>query len=186
MVFAELHPAGHYLWPKNAPDLQWQGFCICRFLGAQIARYLCCGGCGDRRDHKELWRRRHGLCHFGRRRRPEPLRVAPSPTNSIAGGFHRRAAIRPTLADGHSEEVAFSTVRDAVPPRLRSEIQSWLPWQLRHWLAFESRRQIPIGPEPGRLPFPRIWRAASGSIYVAGNRRASSSPAASMKTSALN
>src|SRR5262249_22331757 len=37
--------------------------------------------------------------------------------------------------NGHSRKSFLDRVRDGVPARTRSEIQSRLPWQLRHWLA---------------------------------------------------
>ena len=48
-------------------------------------------------------------------------------------GFTGAPSVDPD--NGNSKKSLVDRLRSAVPPRLRSEIQSHLPWQLRHWLA---------------------------------------------------
>lgn len=136
MVFAELHPAGHYLWPKNASlfsrkDSASADFSAPKLRDIYVAVDAAIGeiikNCGDDVTIFIISGDGVGPNHCAWHLLPEILSRAgfngePPPTDS---------------ADGYPRKRLLHQLRDALPLRLRSEISSWLPWRLRNQLAFK-------------------------------------------------
>jgi predicted AlkP superfamily phosphohydrolase/phosphomutase len=134
VVFAELHPAGHYLWPRNAlapcgrmPAVADSSVSDLRdiYIAVDTAIGEILKECGDDIMVFVISGDGAGPNHCGWHLLPQVLSrsgftAALSHTNSGNGG-----SAKPFL----------SRLRDAVPPRLRSTISSRLPWQLRDRLV---------------------------------------------------
>jgi predicted AlkP superfamily phosphohydrolase/phosphomutase len=131
VVFAELHPAGHYLWPENAPVCRGNGsgdLSAPKLRDLYIAVDAAIGEiiseCGDDVTVFVVSGDGVGPNHCAWHLLPQVLTRL---------GFTGAPSADPD--DGDSKKSFIDRLRSAVPPRLRSEIQSHLPWQLRHWLA---------------------------------------------------
>jgi predicted AlkP superfamily phosphohydrolase/phosphomutase len=134
VVFAELHPAGHYLWPRNDPvsdghtsasadssvsDLRDIYVAVDTAIGEILKE------CGDDIMVFVISGDGVGPNHCGWHLLPQVLSLS---------GFTE------ALSHANSDNLGFrkpflSLLRDAVPPRLRSTISSRLPWQLRDRLV---------------------------------------------------
>jgi predicted AlkP superfamily phosphohydrolase/phosphomutase len=133
IVFAELHPAGHYLWPRNTPapcksmsakDSLADLLSIYSAVDAAIGEIL--NECGEAAVMVTSGDG-VGPNHCGWHLLPQVLSrsgftAVPSHTGNFTGGSRR-----PLL----------SRLRNAVPPPLRSAISARLPWQLRDRLVAE-------------------------------------------------
>jgi predicted AlkP superfamily phosphohydrolase/phosphomutase len=135
VVFAELHPAGHYFWPTNAParcrdmtapddssmsDLRDLYIAvdtaigkILRQCGEEVTVFITSGD-GVGANHCAWHLLPQTLMRLG---------FTPTPNNHSNSGNGR--SIKPLL----------SRLRDSVSPGLRSAISSRLPWQLRDRLV---------------------------------------------------
>lgn len=132
VVFAELHPAGHYLWPENAPVCRGNGSTgdlsapklrdLYTAVDAAIGEII--SECGDDVTVFVVSGDGVGPNHCAWHLLPQVLTRL---------GFTGTPSIDPD--NGNSKKSLVDRLRSAVPPRLRSELQSHLPWQLRHWLA---------------------------------------------------
>lgn len=134
--FAELHPAGHYLWPQKArvslggsasrddfaaPELRDVYAAVDAAIGEIIKQS------GDDVTVFVISGDGVGPNHCGWHLLPQVL---------LRSGL----TIEPSFANaanGHSKKPLLRRLRDAIPPRLRSEISARLPWQLRNRLAFQ-------------------------------------------------
>ena len=133
VVFAELHPAGHYLWPKNAPIYRGNGSASAAFSAVKLRDIYTAvdaaigdilKDCGDDVTVFVISGDGVGPNHCGWHLLPQVLTRL---------GFTGAPSADPD--NGNSKKSLVDRLRSVVPPRLRSEIQSHLPWQLRHWLA---------------------------------------------------
>jgi predicted AlkP superfamily phosphohydrolase/phosphomutase len=132
VVFAELHPAGHYLWPEHVPVCH--GNSSTADLSAPKLRDLYAAvdaaigeiikECGDDVTVFIVSGDGVGPNHCAWHLLPQVLSRL---------GFTGAPLADPD--NGNSQKSLVDRLRNAVPPRVRSEIQSRLPWQLRHWLA---------------------------------------------------
>jgi predicted AlkP superfamily phosphohydrolase/phosphomutase len=136
VVFAELHAAGHYHWPKNAAVPRGNGSASADFSAPKLREVYAAvdaaigdiiNECGDDVAVFVISGDGVGPNHCAWHLLPQVLSRSgfagmPYSTNS---------------ANGHPKKSFLDRIRGAVPPRLRSEIQSRLPWQLRHWLALQ-------------------------------------------------
>jgi predicted AlkP superfamily phosphohydrolase/phosphomutase len=136
VVFAELHPAGHYLWPQNAPVSRGNGSASGNFSAPKLRDIYAAVDaaigeiikeCGDDVMVFVISGDGVGPNHCAWHLLPQILsrsgfKGEPSPTDSVKG---------------RSRKPLLRRLRDAVPPRLRSEISSRLPWQLRNRLEFQ-------------------------------------------------
>jgi predicted AlkP superfamily phosphohydrolase/phosphomutase len=135
VVFAELHPAGHYLWPKGAQVVHANGspstddFAAPQLRDIYIAVDAAIGEiikeCGDDVTVFVISGDGVGPNHCAWHLLPQVLSRL---------GFNG-VPFSNDSANGSSNKSLVDRVRNAIPPRLRSEIQSRLPWQFRHWLA---------------------------------------------------
>ncbi len=135
VTFAELHPAGHYLWPENALISPTNGSASVNFAAPELRDIYAAvdaaigeivKDCGDDVTVFVISGDGVGPNHCAWHLLP--------PVLSRSGFTGTPFSTEP--GNGHSKRSLLDCVRSAVPPRLRSEIQSRLPWQLRHWLAF--------------------------------------------------
>jgi len=134
VVFAELHPAGHYLWPENEPIYRGNGSASADFSAVKLRDIYAAvdaaigdilKNCGDDVTVFVISGDGVGPNHCGWHLLPQIL---------SRSGFNGEPAA--TDSANGSRKPLLNRLRDAVPPRLRSEISSWLPWQLRNQLAF--------------------------------------------------
>jgi len=137
VVFAELHPAGHYLWPENAPVCRGNGSTYADFsapkLGELYAAVDAAIGeiikdCGDDVTVFVISGDGVGPNHCAWHLLPQIL---------SRSGFKGEPSATDDSVKGRSSKPLLRRLRDAVPPRLRSEISSRLPWQLRNRLEFQ-------------------------------------------------
>jgi len=136
VVFAELHPAGHYFWPEGAPISRGKGFVSAGFSAPKLRDIYTAvdtaigeilKDCGDDVTVIVVSGDGVGPNHCAWHLLPQVL---------SRSGFNGT----PSPADrakGRSGKSLLGRLRDAVPPRLRSEISSHLPWQLRDRLTFQ-------------------------------------------------
>jgi predicted AlkP superfamily phosphohydrolase/phosphomutase len=134
VAFAELHPAGHYLWPENVPALGRDGpgsadlsapelRDVYAAVDAAIGEII--EECGDGITVLVTSGDGVGPNHCAWHLLPQALTrlgFTGAPSSTSAG-------------PGRSKKSFLAHLRDAVPPRMRSEISSRLPWQLRDRLT---------------------------------------------------
>jgi predicted AlkP superfamily phosphohydrolase/phosphomutase len=135
VVFAELHPAGHYLWPKGAQVVHANGspstdeFAAPQLRDIYVAVDAAIGEiikeCGDDVTVFVISGDGVGPNHCAWHLLPQVL----SRLGFTGVPFSNNPAY------GNSKTSLVDRLRNAIPPWLRSEIQSGLPWQFRHWLA---------------------------------------------------
>jgi len=137
VVFAELHPAGHYLWPQGARASGEDGFwsmdgskfdqlrdvyiAIDRAVG-EITKH-----CPDDVTVFIISGDGVGPNHCAWHLLPQVL--------SRAGFTAAQGLSGPTDGGSDSKMSLLGWLRGAIPPRLRSEIASRLPWRFRDRLA---------------------------------------------------
>jgi predicted AlkP superfamily phosphohydrolase/phosphomutase len=136
VAFAELHPAGHYLWPENAPVFPSNGSASADssahklrdiYVAVDAAIGEIIKDCGDDVTVFVISGDGVGPNYCAWHLLPQLLSRA---------GFSREPSSADTVS-GHSKRPLLRRLRDAVPPRLRLEIASRLPWQLRNRLEFQ-------------------------------------------------
>jgi len=139
VVFAELHPGGHYLWPENTPRCQDHSTKSVDFSATELREIYAAVDaaigdiikeCGEDVTVYIISGDGVGPNHCGWHLLPQFLsRLGVTEPSSDSG-------------NGRSRKSLLDHLRNAVPPRVRSEIQSRLPWQFRHWLAFRLMANI--------------------------------------------
>jgi predicted AlkP superfamily phosphohydrolase/phosphomutase len=142
VVFGELHAAGHYFWPEHAPVYRRNGGAagdvaaselrdVYTAVDAAVGEIIsACDG-----DVTVLVVSGDGVGpnHCGWHLLPQVLaRSGFTSAQSAAPSGNGR-----TSDNGRAGGSVVDRLRQAVPPRLRSQVTSRLPWKLRHWLAFQ-------------------------------------------------
>jgi predicted AlkP superfamily phosphohydrolase/phosphomutase len=127
LVFAEPHPAGHYLWPAGAAADSDGGFKALREIYAAVDAAIgqVLEACPDDATVIVVSGDGVGPNHCGWHLLPEILR---------RGGFAHREGGDPAVARGGRRSL-LQRVRDSVPPAARSAISARLPWRLRDRLV---------------------------------------------------
>jgi predicted AlkP superfamily phosphohydrolase/phosphomutase len=128
LVFAEPHPAGHYLWPIGGPADAADGRLKPMrevYAAVDVAIGQVLKACPDDTTVIVVSGDGVGLNRCGWHLLPEILRRAgfsqPAGADRVGGGGERRSLLQ--------------RVRDSIPPSARSAISSRLPWQLRDRLV---------------------------------------------------
>jgi predicted AlkP superfamily phosphohydrolase/phosphomutase len=132
VVFAELHPAGHYLWPRNtlAPCGRMPaGASVSDLRDIYVAVDTAIGeilkACGD---EVTVW------VASGDGVGPNHTAWHLLPQTLTRLGFLQTAGSSNSHGSGHRGGL-LKRLRDAVPPSVRSAISARLPWQLRDRLV---------------------------------------------------
>ena len=134
VVFAELHPAGHYLWPENAPASIGRASASADFSAPKLRDiYVAVDRavgeilkeCGDDITIFVISGDGVGPNRCGWHLLPQVL---------SRSGFTETLS-QTNSGNGGSRKPFLRRLRDVVPPRLRSAIASRLPWQLRDRLV---------------------------------------------------
>jgi predicted AlkP superfamily phosphohydrolase/phosphomutase len=134
VVFAELHPAGHYFWPRNTPALcdhmsSSAGSSLSELRDVYVAVDTAIGEILNECDD--------GMMVFvisGDGAGPNHCAWHLLPQVLSRSGFTETWS-RTNSGNGRSRKPLLSRLRDAVPLPLRSTMSSHLPWQIRDRLV---------------------------------------------------